>query len=294
MQTDRVLRAMTDDGAFRVLTIRTTDTARGICEAQEVSGAAAGQLGELVTGSILVRETMSPPNRAQVVVRDDHGNQLVGDSWPEGRTRGLAQLDDDVLGLRTKDDGEDPLMLLQVTRIMHGGQPHQGTVQVSLDGGIANGIMTYFQESEQVVSMVALGCEERDGRVAAAGGFVVQLLPEVTNPPLEIMTARLREDFQDIGSMLLEHDSDPSVLLSELLYGFTYTELADSEVRFECRCSYDRVLGAVAALGREEIEGMVADSETAKVSCDYCRERYEVAPDDLRKVLESGFQGGGD
>jgi molecular chaperone Hsp33 len=281
MQKDRVLRAMTDDGAFRVLTIRSTDTARGICEAQEVRGAAAKQLGELVTASVLVRETMSPAQRAQIVLRDGPGNQLVGDSWPEGHTRGLARLFDDVLGVDLNSTG-----LLQVTRILHGGRPHQGTVEIDLEGGVATAIMKYFQESEQVVSMVALGCEEDDdGRITAAGGFVVQLLPEVTNPPLAVMTERLR-DFADLGRMLAASDADPAHLLSELLYGFAHTELADSEVSFTCHCSYERVLGAVAALGRDTLQEMIDKDETAKVSCDYCREKYEVSPDGLRDVLQ--------
>ena len=282
MQTDRVLRAMTDDGAFRVMTIRSTDTTQQVANAQRVAGSAASHLGELVTAAILVRETMSPGKRAQIVLRAANGDQLVGDSWPEGNTRGLAQLEDDVLGPDLSTEGG----LLQVTRIMHGGKPHQGTVEIGVDGGVAKAVMTYFQQSEQIVSMVALGCLTEDDQVRAAGGFVVQLLPEVTEPPLAIMTERLR-DFEELGPRLRDTDADPQDLMRELLYGFSYTELAESDVRFHCHCSYERVLGGVAALGREDLEEMIANRETAKVTCDFCGERYEVGIEALQQIVDS-------
>ena len=76
---DRVLRAMTDDGSFRVMTIRSTDTVRGIVAAQEVRGIAAAQLAEIATGAVLVRETMAPGQRVQVLLRDDGDNLIVED-----------------------------------------------------------------------------------------------------------------------------------------------------------------------------------------------------------------------
>ena len=75
---DTVLRAMTDDGAFRVMVARTTDTVRAIVAAQQVDGFAANQLGDLVTAAVLVRETMSPPNRVQVLLRCGRDSLGVG------------------------------------------------------------------------------------------------------------------------------------------------------------------------------------------------------------------------
>ena len=46
---DRVQRAMTDDGAFRVMTARTTETVREVLQAQGVKGQLGRALGELVT-----------------------------------------------------------------------------------------------------------------------------------------------------------------------------------------------------------------------------------------------------
>ena len=63
--SDSVLRVMTDDGAFRVITASTTRTVRGAAEAQGVRGGTARTFGDLITGSILFRETMAPELRVQ-------------------------------------------------------------------------------------------------------------------------------------------------------------------------------------------------------------------------------------
>ena len=88
---DSVLRAMTNDGAFRVITARTTHTVKQTLEAQGAVGDTARHLGELITGTILVRETMAPNHRVQGLYKTaDRAGQLVADTYPDGDTRGLA------------------------------------------------------------------------------------------------------------------------------------------------------------------------------------------------------------
>jgi molecular chaperone Hsp33 len=88
--TDSVLRAMTDDGAFRVITARTTDTVRGVLQVQSATGGTARTFGDLITSAILFRETMAPELRVQGVLRGSRGTgSLVADSHPSGKTRGL-------------------------------------------------------------------------------------------------------------------------------------------------------------------------------------------------------------
>src|ERR687892_153384 len=89
--TDTVLRTMTDDGTFRVVTARTTETIRGALGAQRATGAVAQQLADLLTGVVLLRETMAPQLRVQGILRgaEDTGT-LLADSHPTGKTRGLV------------------------------------------------------------------------------------------------------------------------------------------------------------------------------------------------------------
>src|SRR4051812_16179085 len=92
MTSDNCIRVMTDDHAFRVIACDTTATCRAILQVQEVEGAMARALSELCTATILMRETMSPNLRVQGIAKGEgRRGSLVGDSFPDGSTRGLAQ-----------------------------------------------------------------------------------------------------------------------------------------------------------------------------------------------------------
>jgi len=279
--TDSVLRAMTDDGAFRVVVARTADTVRSVVEAQRVEGFAAHQLGELITASVLIRETMSPPNRVQVVLVDDANNLIVGDAWPEGHTRGLAQLQDTALGVDLDRGGA-----LRVERALPRGAPHRGVVQAPREGGIDAALASYFAQSEQIDTFVAVACStDRDsGEIAAASGYVVQLLPELTEPPLAAMRARLQE-FGELQAWQRHYGDDPQAALDALLAGCDYTPLAQSPVVYRCHCSRERALGAAAALGADDLRGLVARGETLRIHCDYCRRLYQLAPSEFERLL---------
>jgi molecular chaperone Hsp33 len=278
---DRVLRAMTDDGAFRVMAVRSTATAQGVITAQAVAGHTGATLGEVVTAAVLVRETMAPGNRVQVILRDALGSQLVGDAHPDGRTRGLARVLDPVLGVRVGDGS-----LLQVVRVVRAGRQQEGVVEAREEGGVAQALVHYFQQSEQITTMVDLACEVEDQTVRAAGGFVVQLLPEVTSPPLRSLTERLRT-LEALGPRLLRTDADPEAMLGELLEGFLHTRLAESPVHFGCTCDEDTAVGALSTLGRAEIQELLDAGETLPVTCDYCRTRYEMGPAHFRRILDA-------
>lgn len=270
---------MIDDGSFRVMTVRSTRTVAGIVEAQQATESTAGYFADLVTGAVLIRETMSPANRVQVQLQGANDGLLVADAWPEGNTRGLVKLQD---GDSAFDLGSAPVM--QVNRAMWDGNQQQGVVQFDADGGVPGAMMRYFQDSEQITTMVAIGCMFRDGKVSTAGGLVVQLLPEVTAPPLAILTERLK-DFVALGPMLEEHGADPEWLMREVLYGFDYTMLSESDLRFSCPCSRERAVGAMAALGRDELLEARDQGEVLSTTCDYCRETYEVDAEDLTLLL---------
>src|SRR5271170_7113017 len=143
--TDTALRAITDDGAFRVIAIRSTETVRGAAASQDVRGETARVFGELVTGAILIRHTMAPDLRVQAILQgDDRAGRMVADANPDGSTRGLVQLASGARAMSVSKQG-----VLQVARTLHNGSIHQGVVPVPEDGSLSGALMRYMQDSEQ-------------------------------------------------------------------------------------------------------------------------------------------------
>ena len=276
---DHVLRAMTDNGSFRVLVADTTETSRAIVAAQEVPEHSMPETAGITTAAILIRETMAPANRVQVIYQDALGSQLVGDAYPEGKTRGLVRIQDDVLGVMMGEGGS-----LHVERIIRAGNMHRGIVATEEGEGLVATLHRYFLQSEQVATMLDLACRIEDGEVKAAAGYVIQLLPELTDPPLDAMKARL-QDFGSLSHHVKRHGAVPETILGHIMRDVEYTMLASSPVRFHCPCDRERVLGAATALGREEIQEMLDAAEEVAVTCHYCQERYLLGVDDYRRML---------
>ncbi len=274
---DVTLRALTKDGAFRVIVARMTDTVRGIVKAQKVLGTSAEALGDLITTTVLFRETMAPNLRVQGIFKSGDGATLIADSAPEGKTRGLALLK----GKKIEATGGG---LLQMMRTLKNGSVNQGVVELKVGENMSKGAMTYMTSSEQVDSMIAVATTlSESGEVLEAGGFMVQLLPEVGRGPLAIMTERLQE-FENIAPLLKDNFS-PEWFMDEILYAMPFDRTDKSKVAFSCWCSTERMLGALASLPKSELQSMVDDGAPVEIDCDYCNREYRIVPAQLAGLL---------
>ncbi|HVY44520.1 MAG TPA: Hsp33 family molecular chaperone HslO [Minicystis sp.] len=278
---DGVVRAITHDGAFRVVAACTTETVRGAMRAQNVHGPTAKHFGELLTGAILVREAMAPQLRVQGILKGASGRgSLVADSYPDGSSRGLVNF-----GSRKEELDVTSGALLKVMRTLPSGSLHQGVVEVPTGGGVSGALMAYLQDSEQVVSVISVSALVDDaGDLVAAGGYLVQLLPEVERGPLMVMTERLQNGLE-LESVLRSDAGSAEGLVDEVLYGMPYSRVGEAPLRFECRCSETRLLASLATLPPSDIEEMLDDGEMLEIRCDYCGREYALAPEALRSIV---------
>ncbi|HRI66800.1 MAG TPA: Hsp33 family molecular chaperone HslO [Polyangium sp.] len=278
---DRAVRAMTNDGAFRIIAAVTTQTVRGAVQAQNARGSIAAHFGELLTGAILIREAMSPTLRVQGILKIPGGGSMVADAHPDGKTRGIVGFS----GAAATTNGTQ--MLLEMMRTLQNGSLQRGIVEVTFDernGGISGALMQYMQHSEQIVSTIAVTTQMQGDEVIAAGGYIVELLPEVERGPLMLMTQRL-EDFPTLPELMHKEAKWTTHLIEELLYGMPYTILAESDLAYGCQCSELRVLSSLITLPRSEINSLLEDSRVLEIQCDYCGKDYAISPTQLRSFL---------
>ena len=117
-----------------------------------------------------------------------------------------------------------------------------------------------------------------------AGGYVVQLLPELEEEQLATMTERI-EKFQRIEDVLTSADTTPESMLAALLADMEFTTLASTPLSYRCRCSDVRLIATLATLPRSDIEEMVQDGKPLEITCDYCGREYNIATERLRGLL---------
>lgn len=279
--SDTVLRAMTNDGSFRVIAAATTETTRQASAAQKASGDTAARFAELLTGAIIVRETMAPSHRVQGILKGAGGSgSLVADSHPDGGSRGLVQ--QRAAGKRIAL-GEGSL--LQMMRTMPSGALHQGIVEVPEPGGISSALMAYMQQSEQIESVIAVGAVCGEGGALLSGGYLVQLLPEAKAPSLSAITAHL-DALGDITTLLKAGLAAPSTLVAKIFADMPYTLLEESPLAFTCRCSKERVIASLLTIQRDELAAMIEEAKPLDISCDYCGTDYVITTGELTSALQ--------
>lgn len=280
--SDQVLRSMTRDGAFRVITTLTMETVRGAVDAQQAAGTTAKWLGELITSSILVREAMSPDRRVQMLLKDANGGTLlVADSHPEGWNRGIVNP-----GARV-DAAMDQASLIEVLYTLPNDILQQGVVQLPAGGEVSEGVMTYMQESEQVTSMIAVRTiVDGERRIRASGGYLVQLLPDASHESLEAMTAALSA-FVDMEALLSDAATTTDRLRDGVIGEIEAQEMARGYLCFGCNCSRSRILTGLRSLTDADLEELIATGEALNINCDVCRKAYEVSVQELQSLLEA-------
>jgi molecular chaperone Hsp33 len=164
-------------------------------------------------------------------------------------------------------------------------EPYRSILPI-ISGEIGSDIAHYLLTSEQGPSAVSLGVfVQPDETVAAAGGFVVQVMPGVTDDTVAQLEANVAQA-KPVSQMVRE-GATPQEILSQVLVGFDPTVVEAQPVRFACRCNQERVLGALVALGQVEIRDLLVQEGKAEVTCEFCNEQYSVGRGELEALLRA-------
>lgn len=263
----------------------TSATAAEIGRAQAITGARLEAMAELLTGAILVREAMAPDRRVQVLLRDGGGRtQFVADSHPDGSNRGIASPG------ASADAGRSAAgerRLLEVIYTLPGGILHQGVVEIAQGSDISTGLMTYMQESEQVLSIIAVAAAVPNGESGPgviAGGYMIQLLPGAEREALMQMTETMA-GAAELRAILLQPGMSADRLREAVLGDILIQRMMDTPLRFGCNCDRARVLSSLRSLNEAELLDILQAGQPLDIRCDACGRAYVIDMDEVSTML---------
>lgn len=276
--SDRTFRAISEEQSLRGAAIVCTRMVREIIERQPAVEVPVRIFGELIAGTLLVRQTMAPDLRVQATLRRRHGGSVFVDSFPDGSTRGLCT----VPRGSNFELGSDTL--LQVSRVLENGELQTGTIATTADKGVSASLATYMVRSEQITSAVRLGCLHSDGEVQSAGGWMLQVLPDHDDAIVAAALNRIQE--AEPLEELLRRSDDPAEIFDAVIAPLRFKSLGEEAVRFGCNCSEERILNALVTIGDEDLAELAASPEPLEIACDYCGTRYELEPSRVGELLD--------
>ena len=172
---------------------------------------------------------------------------------------------------------------LTVIKDMHMRKPYVGQVNL-VSGEIAQDFAMYFTASEQTPSLVSLGVLVSDEKVEAAGGLIIQMMPNASEAAIASVETSASM-FMDISETMKEYHLKGAV--PQLLMHLEPEILETRFPSYRCDCGRERIERMLITLGAEELEDMIREQHGAQVDCHFCKKRYEFTEDELKTLLEA-------
>lgn len=288
--SDHLIRMLTLDGAVRVSVAETTALVEEIRRRQQSDPTATVAVGRLATAAALMGSLLKGGQRVGLTVEGNGPLQRIqAEADAHGRVR--ATLKVPLAGLPPRAGRFDVAGavgragFLHVVKDLGLKEPYRGTVQL-VSSEIAEDLAYYFTTSEQTPSSVGLGVElGTEARVAAAGGFLVQLMPDADDD----LVTRLEERLSTLPPTpsLLRQGLSPTAIAERLLEDFPYQILESTDLSFACTCSQQQALHLLKTLGADELDNLIETLGEAEVTCEYCKETYTVGKATLLELRAS-------
>jgi molecular chaperone Hsp33 len=264
---DILTRWIDRSATLRIAALDATRACRTICLLHDLDGEPAVLFSQALCGALLLASDLKAYQTYSIQL--DLGESTFHvDATPEGLVRGLVVP-------RTHPSTS---ARIQGRRFGQKGLLYSSVVD-SMAVGVGEALEAFVLQSDQQPShmdlQVEMGPEGLPGLVKGAWlrGFP-DTKPEALSQFLSNGSTRDRNWLP----------ASPWTGLS----GGPWDSLATLEPKAFCPCSEEKAIGALKALGREELETAHEQNQELEIVCDYCHSRYGVAARTVLDALDAG------
>ena len=287
---DKLVRGTAKDGMGRVIGAITTDIVDFGTTAHECTPVASAALGRMLTAGVLIGSTLKS-EKEKVTLKMDGGGEakgvtVVADS--KGNVKGY--IGNPYIDLPLNEKGKLDVSkaigkngMLYVIKDLGLKDPYVGQVPIT-SGEIAEDFTYYFTVSEQTPSAVALGVlVDKDLSIKAAGGFIIQMMPDADELLADILMYRLQE-IPPVTQMIAEGKTIEDIL-QYIFDGMDLKLLQESKPEYKCDCSRDKIEKALISIGEKDLREIYNDNKDEEVVCNFCNKKYSFSHEDIGKML---------
>ncbi|QER42485.1 Hsp33 family molecular chaperone HslO [Thermodesulfobacterium sp. TA1] len=286
---DYLVKGLPLDKNFRAYAVCCKEVVEEARKLQKLSPVASAALGRALAGVALLSADLKIGRILLQIKGDGPLGEILAEGDYQGFLRGTVQNPQVYLdpvnnklpvGLAVGKNG-----FLAVVKDLGLKEPYHGSVEL-ISGEIAEDLAYYLTFSEQIPSAVSLGVlVDRDGSILAAGGFLIQKLPEATEAEIEELENRLR-NFPPVTS-LLSSEKTPEEILQMIFPKIDFLER--KPLAWRCTCSEKRVEETLVALGKAELKAFLKEGKPVSVTCEFCKKTYTISLEKIEQIMEEVF-----
>jgi len=290
IMNDYIAKAMVHKGQVRVFAAVTTNTVEQARILHDMNPTPLVALGRVLTGAALMSQTLKAVNQTITIqIRSD------------GPIGGIVAVTDYRAGVRgyvynphfdvpLNEHGKFDIRTavgsghLNVIKDLGLKEPYIGHVDL-VSGEIAEDLTYYYASSEQIPTAMNLGVlVSPEGRVLAAGGFFIQLMPDAEEEAI----VKVEKGISVIPSITAAiHEGKTPEDIIRIIFPDDEPETFDPvPVTYKCNCSRDRMIRNLAALGMKDLEELAGDENGAELVCHFCNKKYHFTQEEITALLK--------
>ncbi len=286
---DYVIRALDKEKTIRMFIATTTNLVEKARKTHNTSAVCTAALGRTLTATgIMGFMLKGDKDKISMQIRGDGSiKTILAVSNSHGKVKGYVG--NPLVELPTRDGkldvgkavGKNGRII--VIKDLGLKEPYIGQSKL-VSGEIAEDLTHYFAISDQQPSAVALGVLiEKDLSVRASGGYILQVLPNISEEAL----TKLENTLQNIEpvSQLIDKGYTPEDILDKVFGEFKMEVKEKLSISLECDCSKKRIEQALISLGEEELKNIIKEDGNAEVSCHFCNTKYQFDKEDILQIL---------
>ena len=288
----KMVRAISDMGGVVISAIDSTDIVKRMEEIHKTSAVVSAALGRMLTASQLMASTLkSASDTITLRIKADGPIGLITVAC-DGRGHCKGYVENNVVEIPLRRDGKLDVGSavgrngqLYVVKDIGMKEPYVGSIPLE-SGEIAEDITAYYAYSEQIPTVCALGVlVNPDLRIKCAGGYLLQLLPGATEEEISLV----ENNIKNIPSItnFFESGHDVYDIINTVMDGFNPSILDETDVKYQCDCSRERVKKALISIGIKDLEMLRDEEDQIEMGCQYCDAKYYFTKKDLDNIIKS-------
>ena len=289
--TDSLHRAICSKDKVLLAVATTTESLAEVTKLQELNTGSKLALGRALSATALVGLVQNDRTSMSIQwVGDGPLGQVFVDVTAEGNLRGYVK----ETGVARRGDTDNyrgnlaPLMgrgSISMIRMFPNNQFTQSNTEMRI-GELDSDLAQHVEQSNQVPT--ALFCDIVPDPIKGtdiSGGILIQGMPGTDLSRMKSIVEQL--DNGGWADLLIGYGDDWLQLLGQIAPDAEPLRDGNINLRWQCRCSRDRVLAALAMFGPIELAEMVSDNEAPKMTCEFCGKIYQITEDEVQTAYQS-------
>lgn len=153
-----------------------------------------------------------------------------------------------------------------------------------VSGEIAEDFASYFANSKQTPTVLALGVLVDRNGVKSAGGYMINLMPDATEEEISKVEKAV-QNAPTISELLNEEKNLEEI--AKIVTGDEEVEIIEEDlsIEYKCDCNKEKFERGLISLGKSELEDILEKDGKAVTKCHFCNKEYEFSKEDLERMI---------